>query len=113
MHNALLVLAKALSYKTCNNKDDNDGTCVYLYNVPKELESYLFEFAPLDGSVRITNGPIVLACHGFGRGTHSFIEVHGVTKCTMCNVTLCQFCVVKMADNMNHVLNAIGQKGLA
>jgi len=94
MHKALLVLAKALIYETCNGEDD-DGKCIYLYDVPQHLEFYLREFAPSDCSVTITDGPTVLTCHGFGYGLHCFLEAHGATKCASCKVILCHYCVMK------------------
>jgi len=89
---ALVTFAKALIYETCNVEGDDRATRIYLYDKPTELEEYLDEFAPSDGSVSIVSGPKMVECHGFGHGTHFFLEAEGVVNCATCDAQLCRFC---------------------
>jgi len=78
---ALKMLARAFAYETCNEEGDDSGMCVYLHEKPAELETYLQEFAPSDGSVACIDGPPVVECHGYGHGPHVFLAAKGVTGC--------------------------------
>jgi len=86
-----------LVYKTCNEEGDADGISIYMHDVPNELELYLQEFVPLNGSTKIIDGPTVVQCHDYGRGPHSFLEAKGVFSCSECSATVCCFCLKKLS----------------
>jgi hypothetical protein len=98
--NFYLTMARALLYETCNEENHDNGKCLYMYEAPSELEEYLKEFAPADGSVAITNKLTVVDCHGFGHGSHKFLEAEGVFNCSKCNcgVQLCRHCATAVKN---------------
>jgi len=100
-------------YETCNeyNGKDDGGMHYYLYGPsPKEIEKYIAEFGPNDGSSVITNNSAMVECHGYWCGCHSFLKAEGFCFYSTCNVLLCHFCSSEYNEDANAVWNVFIMK---
>ena len=90
----LYAYIDAFIHESGDSIDNNQGSkAKYINGSPSVLPIYCKEYdtdIPYDSTLKLTE------CKGCSGQTHLFMIEEGITTCTQCKCTLCQYCIATM-----------------